>query len=249
MSVIQVLSERDSQLDYDPQIPSSGRDVASSHGFPRLYYVPRHKNWCFRTIQNHPKSTSWLCWGWKPMFFGLDRCWIHPINSGSHWIWCRTYICSWYKDDPTKPNKLWYTFLYSLLDIKVILGLLLDTHFFQALCFRSYGCRDIVNPQRLDNVGVLVGDTWRIGPWPMWVSKEEGKRGLKNWDFTKNLIAQMGVSWGQTGLDSGNLRGCYWKKIEVHGTFSTANCCISGTRSQQIGGIINPIFGCSLQST
>ena len=80
----------------------------------------------------------------------------------------------------------------------VIWGLLLDTHFFQAPCFRSYGCRDIVNPQRLDNVGVLVGDTWRIVPWPMRVSKEEGKRGLKNWDFTKNLIAQMGVSWGQT---------------------------------------------------
>jgi len=32
----------------------------------------------------------------------------------------------------------------------------------------------------------------------MWVSKEEGKLDLKNWDFTKNLIAQMGVSWGET---------------------------------------------------
>jgi hypothetical protein len=55
-----------------------------------------------------------------------------------------------------------------------------------------------VNPQRLDNVGVLVGDTWRIVPWPLWLSKEEGKLDLKNWDFTKNLIAQMGVSWGET---------------------------------------------------
>lgn len=187
-------------MDYDPQIPNSGRDVVSSHDawFSSTVLCPSAQKLMFPN-NSEPSKIHQLAllrmetnvfWAWP--LLNTPK----PSTPGpTHWIWCRTYICSWYKDDPTKPNKLW-----------VILGLLLDTHFFQALCFRSYGCRYGQSPAPWQ----CRGSCWRYledRPMADVGIQRRGKTRPEKLGFHQEFDCTNG---GFMGRDSGNLTGCYW---------------------------------------